>query len=223
MMREPGRQGPTEQGRSEGPFGRTTSAWRRKGGLETPIVGRMSRERYLIFAPPRWYDNLVTIVIVGGLGSAILSFLGLLPPVGLLDSEYWKVFGTLFGLAGLWAYTCNERMTIDLKNRTYARLEGSGFLKRISRGSLDDLYALILMSEIHPLGGQVIYRLVFFWKNSKLPLMVVDDQRTRYAPGMLVNHGAGQLNQRGMQYARWLNIPYQDASGVHSPAPVPVI
>ena len=146
--------------------GRSLGPPRRKAGLETPLVGRFGREnRRLIFAPPAWYEALVVICLAGW---PVLIFL-MLPSWGTLA---WPI-GLAVGGAGLWGALSNERLVCDLTARTYARLEGQGLRKRVTRGSLDDLDAIVLMSEVLPFSAgatrPVIYRLVLHWKAARQP------------------------------------------------------
>ena len=199
------------------------NVWRSKGGLEPPIVGRLYRERLLIFAPPLWYDILVIACMVLGFGSAIGAITGHLPgpATSFLGDDYWKVFGTLVGLAGAWAALSNERMSVDIRNNTYARLEGQGLFKRITRGSTQELQALVLLTAVTGF-GTATYRLVLYWKGGKLPIFIASQQTVPYSPGRPVNYGAGPINQMGISFARWMSIPYQDSSGAPVPGPLRV-
>ncbi len=201
--------------------------WRRKGGLETPLSGRWHGERRkLSFAPPLWYDALVNVCIVGGCAYAILGlFFGERLPLGA-GAEVMFI-SLLFALAGLWAALSSERMVCDLRTKTYARLEGYGLRRRKTRGSLNELDALVLVSEIYPLsvgvGSYVVYRLVLYWKNSKEPLLVVERQGRQLGMGDPINLAAGDILKRGQEYAHALGIKYFDNSYFHSSGPVPVV
>lgn len=214
----PPRQTP-EQGSRENWSGRGRS----KGGLEAPLKGRLIRERYLIFAPPLWYDLLIAAVAVGGFGSAALALVGKGPAIGILGEQYCLIFGSLFGLAALWAALTNERMSIDIRKGTYARLEGQQILRRVTRGSVSELYGIALMTSQHPLRPIYIYRLVLYWNANRHPLLVIQSGEARIMPGRPINYGAGQLHHVGQQWSRYLNIQYADASSHLSPDPLRAI
>lgn len=130
--------------------------WRTKGGLETPLIGRFYGEmKRLNFAPPRWYDVLVLMCVAFGLycGLALIGFAWIGP---LTLEEYGMPIAILavgVTLAGVWAAFSNERLFCDLRQRTYTRLEGQGIGKRLTRGSMNELYGLVLMSENQSLMG----------------------------------------------------------------------
>lgn len=190
---------------------------RRKGGLETPLVGRFSRENTrLVFAPPLWYDGLVLLCILAGLVFSVTNFVG--------GDGVWAFISLLVFLAGIWGALSNERMVCDLRSRTYARLEGQNFFqKRITKGSMDELDAIVLMAENAPLQGQVIYRLVIYWKGMRQPLLVVERDPQRATPGMPINYRAGRLLQRGSVYAQHMRLPFYDNSHLQGRSPVPVL
>jgi len=218
-----------EQGRYEGP--QQPVRWRTKGGLETPLRGRFIGEmKRLTFAPPIWYDVLVGLCLAFG----VYSGLGV---AGLVSFQMFdpQMFGATLlvlaigvTLAGLWAALSNERMACDLRARTYVRLEGQGIAKRVTRGSLNELYGLVLMSQdtmLPGLGGgrSVVYRLVLYWKGSKEPLLVVERVSGSIPLNTPLNAGAGAMAQRGYRYAQALGVPYYDYSHVNSPGPLPVV
>lgn len=190
---------------------------RRKGGLETPLVGRFSKENTrLVFAPPLWYDALVLICILAGIVLSLKNFME--------GDHLWSFIFLLVLLAGIWGALSNERMVCDLRARTYARLEGQNFFqKRVTRGSMDELDAVVLMAENAPLQGQVIYRLVIYWKGMRQPLLVVERDPQRAPPGMPINYKAGRLLQRGSVYAQYMRLPFYDNSHLRGRSPVPVI
>lgn len=214
-----------ERGRGEGAY---TGGWRSKGGLETPLKGRIYGEnKRLTFAPPYWYDLLVVLCVVGGIAAILVSF-GLIKfqiAEGLEPVLTFVGFSVV--LAGIWAALSNERMACDLRARTYARLEGQGFRKRVTRGSLNELHALVLMSQEIPvpaIGGRpVVYRLVLYWKHSKEPLLVVARDDRTIPMGQPINAGAGMIAHFGQRYAAALGVPYYDNSYVSSAGPLPVV
>jgi hypothetical protein len=196
---------------------------RNKGGLETPLSGRLWRETRLIFAPPLWYDALTYACLAIGAfaffnaltGNSLLIF----GPAVLI----WA--GPLVFLAGLWGQLSSERMTCDTKSRTYARREGQGLFKRIIRGPLSELDAIVLISEKElfsaTLGGQSItYRLVLHWKNAKEPILVVGSETTLLGPGQPPNARAARIAQTGAMYARILGIQFFDNSYFFSAEPL---
>lgn len=193
---------------------------RRKVGLEVPLGGRLIGEnRGLAFGPPMWHDALVLGCLFLGPAWGILCFLGIL--------SFFPWIGFAVGLAGLWGYMSAERMTIDLKARTYVRREGDGPFKRVSRGRLDDLDALVLLSEQYPVptldGRLVIYRLVLYWKNQREPLLVAAREEKSIPHSGSLNQGAGKLIHEGSLFSRAMNLPFYDNSHFHSPAPLPPI
>ncbi|MFM9873561.1 MAG: hypothetical protein ACKVQS_08880 [Fimbriimonadaceae bacterium] len=191
----------------------TTS--RSKGGLETPLAGRLWRETRLIFAPPLWYDILTYACLAVGAFMFLSSMLGL--PILLFPPEILLWFGPLVFFAGLWGQLSSERMTCDLKNRHYARREGQGLFKRIVRGPISELDAIVLLAErdvMAPtlIGQRIVYRIVIYWKNGKEPLLVIGTDYAIPGPGQPVNIGAAKLAYNGAQYARFLGIPFYDNS-----------
>ena len=186
---------------------------RKKTGLETPLVGRFGKEsQRLTFAPPQWYDTLVVCCFVVGL---LMFTLG----------PFFAFFGSLFVASGVWAVLSNERITCNLAQRSYVRLEGQSLLKHRIQGSLDELDALVLVTEEIPMAiiGQrtVIHRLVLHWKSARHPLLVLERETHTLAVAAPLNCAAGQMAQRGQQYARALGLTFYDNSYYPSPAPLP--
>jgi len=211
--------------RFETPFGQPPAP-RRKSGLETPLSGRFFGEnKLLVFAPPLWYDALVLVCFLGGPAFAIYSLMngglqiGNAPMLGFF-------IGAMVTIAGAWAAFSNERMWCDLRRRTYWRREGQGLSKTTYRGSLDDLDAVVLMTEEWPalLGNSrpVIYRLVLHWRAGVQPLMVVEVERHVVPCHEPMNSRAGLLLHKGSRYAHALGVTFYDNSYYHSPCPVPV-
>ena len=199
--------------------GRSSGPPRRKAGLETPLVGRFGREnRRLIFAPPAWYEALVVICLAGW---PVLIFL-MLPSWGTLA---WPI-GLAVGGAGLWGALSNERLVCDLPARTYARLEGQGLRKRVTRGSLDDLDAIVLLTEVLPFSAgvtrPVIYRLVLHWKAACQPLLIIARESHNVATAPPLGGQAGRLQQDGLRFAAALGVKFFDNSHFPSPCPIPV-
>lgn len=189
-----------------------------KVGLETPLVGRFVREdQGLVFAPPLWYERLVLACLTGG---PLLAVVGLFWPelTGRLDTPAAVLTGGAVFLAGVWALLSNERLHVDLKNRRYVRWEGTGLVKRRTKGSVDALDALVLLSEVRL--GLVVHRLVLHWKGSAEPLLVVAQQRATFDPQRPLGSTASGLLGQGQRYAAALRVNYFDNSHFHSPEPV---
>lgn len=122
--------------------------------------------------------------------------------------------------AGLWGQLSSERMTIDLRKKTYARREGQGVFKRIIRGSVSELDAVVALTEVSALyPGAVIYRLVLYWKGNRWPLLILDRQNTISTGGQL-NSSAGTIVAKGARYAQLLQISFYDNTYFASPEPL---
>lgn len=203
---------PEQHGNQEG-WGSRTSRW--KVGLETPLQGRLWRETRLIFAPPLWYDILTWgCIVVGGL--IFLSFCVpvidmIMTPVGFLK-QLW--LGPALVLAGLWGQLSNERMTVDLKNKSYARREGQGLFKRVIKGRVSDIDAVVATTEIYPIpsgvGQTVIYRVVLHWKGHQHPPLAVAIQTVNLSLGAPLNSAAGKILAEGASHARMMGVPFYD-------------
>jgi hypothetical protein len=194
--------------------------------LETPLFGRFGKEnRRLVFGPTQAYDILVGVCTAGG---AALGLVGLTGGLGIVNppfsSEWCVLVGGLTFLAGSWAYLSLVRISFDIKNGTYWRRQGPGFITRVSHGTLADLDALVLIAEprVSTIGGGVTYHLVLHWKNRKEPLMVVQQDTRSLLPGQPLQSGGQPLMQLGMQYAKALGIPFYDNSHFPSACPVPI-
>jgi hypothetical protein len=209
-------------------------AKRRKSGLEVPLTGRIWGEnKFLIFAPPLWHDILVGICIIFGAftslrGGQLFSFKipfvngppfdGVIPG-GLLTTM-------LIFFAGLWAALSNERMIIDLRNKTYRRLEGKGPLKRSIRGNLSELEALVLTAEQYAGAGIsaiVFYRLILYWKGQRQPALVAEKERHFISFGSPLNVSVQPMLHRGLRYAKAMGVPYYDNSHLAGKSPVPIL
>lgn len=196
---------------------------RTKGGLETPLVGRLWRETRLIFAPPLWYDILTYGCLAAGAGFFAMAVFGI--PFLIFAPEILLWMGPLVFFAGLWGQLSSERMTCDTKTRMYARREGQGAFKRITRGPIAELDAVVLMAERDPfrstlVGQPVTYRLVLYWKLGKEPLLVIGTEHCVLGLGQAVNAGAGQIARAGAGYARILGLPFYDNSYFLSAEPL---
>lgn len=196
---------------------------RKKNGLETPVTARFYRERLIVFAPPLWYDLLVVACLVGGFGFSVYSFMqggfqiGNMPFLGFF-------LGLAVGVAGIWGALSNERMSCDYIKRTYSRLEGQGFGKRLTRGSLDEIDAVVAMAERYMggLGNTVVYRLVLHWKGAAQPLLVVESQYVSLASNQPLNAKSTGILMHGSRIASALKVPFYDNTYFASAGPVKV-
>ena len=188
---------------------------RSKGGLETPLSGRLWRETRLIFAPPIWYDVLTYTCLAAGAILFLFAITGRSFLIFYPEILIWA--GPLVFFAGLWGQLSSERMTCDTRTKMYARREGQGLFKRIIRGSLAELDAIVLVSErdiMAPtlIGQRVVYRLVLHWKNGKEPILVIGSDATTLVQSQPVNAKAGNLAQIGGRFAHILGVPFYDNS-----------
>lgn len=198
------------------------SRW--KAGLETPLEGRFWRETRLIFAPPVWYDVLTWGCLVVGALAFLSMFVWELDLVFRVVPGHVRIWlGPVVCLAGLWGQLSSERMTVDLKTRVYARREGQGAFKRSIRGSLDEIDAVVAMTEVYPLSAisqVVIYRLVVHWKGQRQPLLVVAREQATLGPGAPLNSAAGGLVAKGARFAQAMGVGFYDNTYFASPAPL---
>lgn len=174
----------------------------------------------LIFAPPLWYDWLVISVTAGGLIAALVGWSGNVP---MLYPSWWLFTGLAVFVAGVLALLSSERMTIDLRQRVYWRREGQGPFKRLTRGSIQEIDALVLQASEYPApsmnGRLIVYRLVFYWKNNKEPLLITERHEASVGFMQPLNSGAAPLAQRGVRYAKEMNIPFFDNAHINTPDP----
>lgn len=210
-----------EAGGQEG--SRAVYAPRFKAGLETPLEGRFGKEgKRLSFAPPFWYDVLVFSLFFGGLLIVALSFYSVLYAP---NPMFGMFLGGMICFAGTWGAFSNERMHCNLTTRTYSRLEGQGLRKQLVQGRLDELDALVLVTEDYSLplsvGRTVRYRLVLHWKGNRHPLLIVEREAHTLPPGAPLNASAGPLLVKGQKYAQALGVKYFDNSHFASPCPLP--
>lgn len=196
---------------------------RSKLGLETPLSSRLVRETRIVVAPPRWYDFLTWASIIFG---GLLFLLALTGNGFLFFPSYVLIWaGPLVAFAGVWGQLSSERMTLDLKTRMYARREGQGLFKRIIRGQLAELDAIVILAE-HDyrataiIGQQITYRLVLYWKSNRQPLLIMDSQTATLLGGQPVNSHSGNLAQKGNTWARLIQLPFYDNSYFLSQEPL---
>ena len=213
---------PEPRGGQEG-WGSLTSRW--KVGLETPLEGRFWRETRLTFAPPTWYDVLTWACM--GFGAA--WFLAVYFPIFrwfLPFNVHPSVLiwlGPVVFVAGLWGQLSNERMTIDLKSGTYVRREGQGLFKKVTKGRVADLDAIVALTEVYPVpdisNQHVIYRLVLHWKGHREPPLVIGRTQASIKTSQPLNYFAGSVLQNGARFAERLGIGFYDNTYFSSPAP----
>lgn len=191
--------------------------------LETPLSGRFLKEgQILFFGPPPAYMRLCWGTV--GAGGLLILF-GLIQQATSSGAPfYWGWVGLMVLCAGCWGFASLQRITFDMRTKTYRRWHGPGFLPRLYTGAIENLHYMALMAEDRPFptGRHVTYRLVLFWKNPNEPLMVVQQQTIPWPNGRPLNHGVQQIGSAGWEYARALNVPWQDMSDRSQPCPIPV-
>lgn len=196
---------------------------RSKLGLETPLSSRLVRETRIIIAPPLWYDILTWASIAFG---SVLTLFALTGNSIFFFPTYVLIWaGPLVAFAGVWGQLSSERMTLDLRTKMYARREGQGLFKRIIRGPLTELDAIVLLAEndyrtTAIIGQSITYRLVLHWKNGRHPLLIMDSQTVTIRGGQAINSQAGGLAQKGAAWSRFLALPFYDNSYFLSQEPL---
>jgi hypothetical protein len=182
--------------------------------LETPTVGKFLREdRFVVFEPPVEYLSLVYgCMALGGVG-CLYGF--------TREDWFYQVFGGAVFLAGLWANLSLVRIRFDLKNRTYRRRQGPGLIPRLWQGSLDDIDAVVVISEpsvAQP--GAVRYHMVMHWKQGRAPIMVLES--ALYFSGGVLQSGAGPMLQKANRFCVAARIPLYDNTAFPSKCPIPI-
>ena len=191
--------------------------------LETPLGGRFLKEnRVLFFGPPPWYMQLMWATVAAGSAMVLFGLINIISSSG--DPIYFGGVGLMLLCAGFWAFGSLQRITFDMRTKTYRRWQGPTFLPRLYTGAIEGLHSLVLMAEdrFSPTGRSVTYRLVLYWKNPREPLMVVQQHSVPLQPGMPINAGVQTIGSMGWEYAKALGIPFQDISQQHQPCPIPV-
>lgn len=189
---------------------------RSKSGLETPLTIRRWGETRLIFGPPAWYDYLTWACMGLGVLGYLLATMGisLILPAAI---TYWV--GPAVALSGIWAQLSSERMTCDLRTRMWSRREGQGVFKRITRGRLDELDAVVVTVSDSAWGvaqaGRVV-RTTLHWKNAAQPPLIVLRDYAESRPEVIVHN---QLTQAA-ELSRRLQIPIYDNSHFRSDSPL---
>ncbi len=180
--------------------------------LETPTRGRFYKEeKFLVFEPEPMYIGLVYSCIGGG---------ALAWAYGLIEGSWWFLMvGVMVCLAGLWANLSLVRIRFDLRNRTYRRRQGPGFIPRLWQGSIDELDALqVVASPSLMTPGAVNYHLVLHWKQHRAPLMVLETD-TRAAMGAIQMAGQPTV-VRAMKFGSSMQLPVYDNTQSLASCPV---
>ena len=195
--------------------------------LETPLYGKFVGEnRRLVFAPTGPYYFLVRACVIGGAVGAAAGLLAPLIGVELpVNSVWWFFTGLMVAGAGVAAAYSLQSVVFDLRERTYRRRQGPGAFPSTTRGSLNDLDAVVLITEPNSriIHGGVTHHLVLHWKGQREPVLVLQQETRSLPSGLPLNGGAGPLLQRGMQYATALGVPFYDNSHFPSANPVPIL
>jgi hypothetical protein len=182
--------------------------------LETPTAGRFYKEdRFLVFEPPQVYMSLVYGCIGGG---AIAFVYG-----HFFAGWWWQMVGAMVCLAGLWANVSLVRIRFDMKNRTYRRRQGPGFIPRLWQGSFDELDALVVLAEPSVAqSGAVRYHMVLHWKPGRAPLMVLESEM-RFSYGDLRAGGQSML-AKANRVSVAMRLPLYDNTHFPSKCPISV-
>ncbi|MBI1334659.1 MAG: hypothetical protein JST12_08285 [Armatimonadetes bacterium] len=182
--------------------------------LETPTRGRfLKEERFLVFEPDRLYMGLVYACIGGG---------ALMMVYGVVTFNTWFLsVGLMVFLAGIWANLSLVRIRFDLKNRTYRRRQGPGFVPRLWQGTLDEIDALVVVASPSLMApGAANYHLVLHWKQGRAPLMVLETE-TRLPAGS-IQMGGQPTVARAAKFASAMRIPIYDNTQQMSAHPVTI-
>jgi hypothetical protein len=196
----------------------------RKAGLETPLSVRFLGERAVAFSPSLGYDLLIVACLLSPLYGAYRWWVW--APLGFMHPGIFFGATIAAALGAVWALFSMDRMVCDLRRRTYLRFEGSAAWKRVRRGSLDELDAVVLTAEQLPsIAGRhaVVYRLVVHWKAGRLPPMVAERRLCHLPMGAPLNYSAAPWVDKGLRLAAALRVPFYDNSYFHSPCPIPPI
>jgi hypothetical protein len=190
--------------------------------LETPLVGRFYGEgRRLTFAAPAPYQYFVRVTAAVGIGMVIAPGIPIEKP---FYDAWWTGIGSMVIVAAVAAAFSLQAISFDLRERTYRRRQGPGFLPRFTKGRLDALDAVVVVSEDNPghIPHSVTYHVVLHWREAREPLMVLQ-RDTRLHPGSQpLNAHAGPILQQAARYAQALGIKFFDNSYYPSPCPVPI-
>lgn len=148
---------------------------------------------------------------------------GIPVPKPLYDA-WWTGIGLMVIVAAVAAFFSLQAITFDLRERTYRRRQGPGFLPRFSRGRLDDLDAIVVLTETNTLSlpPSVTYHVVLHWKGMREPLMVLQKDTRLYHAGEPINAHAAAILQLAARYAQALGVRFFDNTYYPSPCPVPI-
>jgi hypothetical protein len=194
--------------------------------IETPLFGRFQGEnKRLVFSAPPPYHMLVRGSIGGGV---IMILFGVIEAATGVDGPqfpgWWIVTGAAVGLAGIAAAFALTSISFDLGERHYKRRQGPEMFTRTRVGSVNELDAIVLISEPNPtiMAGGVTYHLVLHWKGESQPIMVLQQDTRILPPGQPLSVGAQPLLNAGLKYAQAIGIPFYDNSHFASKCPIPV-
>lgn len=191
--------------------------------IETPMTGRFWGEgRRLVVAPPPPYLRLVAGVCVVG----VVMVTAVFTPIELAPyREWWLMVGSLLILAGVAAALSLQWVAFDLKEKTYRRWQGPGFLPKYRAGRTSELDAVVVISEVNAslAGGGVTYHVVLHWRpDAQAPILVMHQESHRLPAGVAINANAAACLQLGSRYAQGLGIKFFDNSYYPSACPVPL-
>lgn len=141
-----------------------------------------------------------------------------------LYPEWWFFTGAMLVGAATLAALSLQSISFDLKERHYRRRQGPGLLPRAFHGSINNIDALVLISEPNGrmVSGSVTYHLVLHWKNKVEPPMVVQQDTRLLGTGQPLNYAAGPILAAGSAYAKAMGVAFYDNSHFPSPCPVSV-
>lgn len=188
--------------------------------IETPLEGRFLGEgRRLIFSAPAPYHALIRGVAIAGVVMILAAFSPFELP---FYPTWWLMIGTLLILASIAATFSIQMIAFDLKERTYRRRQGPGFIPRFTRGRIDDLDAIVVIAEQKPGVVQlVVYHTVLHWKGNREPIMVLRRSSFSMPTNQPLNQYAGPIVADSERYAKAMGIKFFDNSYFPGVCPVP--
>jgi hypothetical protein len=194
--------------------------------IETPLYGKFQGEnRRLVFSAPTAYHMFIRATGAVGVVMVLYGLLG--PVLGVelpLYQQWWLGIGALVIFAAVLAALSLHSISFNLKERIYVRRQGPGLFPRVTRGSINDLDAIVLIAENNArlLNGGVTYHLILHWKGQAQPPMVLQQDTRVLTPGQPLNTWSGPLMNRATTYAQALGIKLFDNSHFLSACPVPI-
>ena len=188
--------------------------------LETPLYGRFVGERRLSFLAPLPYLLLVRACYIGG---ALCILNGLFFLYQAFIPAWWQMLGVMLVGAGVLASLSLHSVIFDLREKSYRRRQGPGTFPKLTRGSTNDLDAIVLVAEPRSFpSAAVTYHLVLHWKGQREPLMILQQDTRAMGPGIPLNAASGQIAAVGHRYAKALGLPFYDNSHIPAPCPRPI-